>query len=391
MRIFLASMHSINAALPSSRIWDINLRQPLLDLGHEVIRFNYDFGPHLSFADPDVDGYSAFVETYQPRLENALLQQLEAEHRQEPVDVFLSYFYSAFCRPEKIREIGRLGIRTINWYCNGSYQFDLVADIAPAYDYCLVPEKFRLADYRRVGANPIYFQEAANPNYYKPYPLKRNLDVTFVGQCYGDRPAYIRYLYDQGIDVRVRGCGWLPAHPSQTRSGLSEAVEFLGTLHREDAWRTLGRRLKAAVTPARFVETTVADTRLPLALLGPPLSDDEMVRMYSRSKISLGFSSCGETHRAGERVLQIRLRDFEGPMSGAFYLVEYMEELEEFFDIGKEIVCYRDRADLAEKVRYYLTHEDQRERIRTAGRRRALAEHTWQKRFENLFRQIGLG
>jgi hypothetical protein len=75
-----------------------------------------------------------------------------------------------------------MGICTINWYCNASYQFELVEEIAPAYDYCLVPEKFWLDDYRRVGANPIYCQEAANPNTYKPYDLPKSFDVTFVAR-----------------------------------------------------------------------------------------------------------------------------------------------------------------------------------------------------------------
>jgi spore maturation protein CgeB len=85
------------------------------------------------------------------------------------------------------------------------------------------------------------------------------------------------------------------------------------------------------------------------------------------------------------------LRDFEVPMSGGFYLVEYMEELEEFFDIGKEIVCYSDPQDLADKIRYYLEHEDQREEIRKAGYERAVRNHTWHKRFEMAFREMGMG
>jgi len=77
-------------------------------------------------------------------------------------------------------------------------------------------------------------------------------------------------------------------------------------------------------------------------------------------------------------------------MSGAFYLVEYMDELEEFFSIGKEIVCYYDKKDLVEKAKYYLRHDAERELIRQAGYRRAIGEHTWQKRFNKVFREIGL-
>lgn len=128
----------------------------------------------------------------------------------------------------------------------------------------------------------------------------------------------------------------------------------------------------------------------PVIYGGGVLSDTEMVKMYSRSKINLGFSTCGETHLSGERILQIRLRDFEVPMSGGFYMVEYMEELEEFYEIGKEIVCYAGVEDLADKVRYYLRHDDEREAVRRAGYERCLRDHTWQKRFAAAFRQMGL-
>jgi spore maturation protein CgeB len=112
--------------------------------------------------------------------------------------------------------------------------------------------------------------------------------------------------------------------------------------------------------------------------------------MYSRSKINLGFSTCGDTHQASERIMQIRLRDFEVPMSGGFYMVEYMEELEEFFEIGKEIVCYSGPEDLADKIKYYLRHDVEREAIRKAGYERCLRDHTWKQRFEKVFEQIGL-
>lgn len=67
-----------------------------------------------------------------------------------------------------------------------------------------------------------------------------------------------------------------------------------------------------------------------------------------------------------------------------------MEELEEFYEIGKEIVCYTGPEDLAEKIKYYLAHETERETIRKAGYDRCLRDHTWQKRFQTVFQQIGL-
>jgi spore maturation protein CgeB len=61
------------------------------------------------------------------------------------------------------------------------------------------------------------------------------------------------------------------------------------------------------------------------------------------------------THLGRERITQIRLRGFEAIMCGAFHMTEYMPELEEFFEVGKEMVCYTDPDDVVEKCKYYLS------------------------------------
>lgn len=399
LRIFYAADHTPNPFMPASRLWYNNLYLPLVDLGHDVVPFDYDLTAHFRNLDPSDPPQKAFIEENRPKLEQALLAQVTKAHQEKPIDLFFSYFYSACTRPDVIRTIGQMGIVTVNWYCNASYQFHLVEEIAPAYDYCLVPEKYRLQDYRRVGANPIYCQEAANPNIYKPYTLAQDFDVTFVGQKYGERAAYIGYLLDQGIDVRVWGMRWTPPvpnspHASQPQRNLAQRLTRLATRQgRRDLIQRIGRVLGSydcrhpAPLPASI---QIVGDDIPVHRCGPPLADDELIRMYSRSRISLGFSTVGDTHLDEQPLKQIRLRDFEAPMSGAFYMVEYMEDIEEFFIPGKEIVCYHDKVDLADKVKYYLAHDSEREAIRWAGYQRAISEHTWHKRFLAAFQSMGL-
>lgn len=370
LRIFYAAGARPNSSLAESRIWFYNLFMPLRDLGHDVVPFEYDLEPHYANADPSVPSKRDFIAARRPALEEQLLRQIEAAHRKDRIDLFFSYFYSSFATPEVIREIRRMGIITVNWYCNASYQFHLVSEIAPAYDFCLVPEKFRLDDYRRIGANPIYCQEAANANVYKPHALAREFPVTFVGAQYADRAEYVRHLLDGGIDVRVWGLGWKALCPPES------------ALRRVRWWAGRAKR--------KWLRQPCPAVTLPGSACGAPLTDDEMIRMYSRSQISLGFSVVGASHASPGPIRQIRLRDFEAPMSGAFYMTEYMEEIEEFFLPGKEIVCYHDKEDLVEKVGYYLSHDNEREEIRRAGHRRATNQHTWQRRFQMAFQEMGM-
>lgn len=391
MRIFYASDTTPNSAFQSN-LWRNNLYRPLVDLGHDVVEFRYDLRKTFQNLDPVDPIQRAFIKKNRPKVSRELLHQIKAAHAIKPVDLFFSYFYDACILPEAIDEIKAMGIKTVNWYCNGSYQLHLVSEIAPHYDWCLVPEKFRLKDYMAMGAQPIYSQEAANPNVYKPYDLPVEFDVTFVGQAYGDRPVYISYLLEQGIAVKVWGWGWhnfsteakAPRRSSLPRRALLGTRLLMSKSGRQVLRQYLSRKLQVNLTDALHY------TSLPPSIMGGVLSDLEMIQMYSRSKINLGFSSCGNTYETRGRILQVRLRDFEVPTSGGFYMVEYMEELEEFFDIGKEIVCYTDKEDLADKIKYYLGHDDERERIRKAGHERCLRDHSWHKRFQMAFKEMGL-
>lgn len=397
MRIFYASDTTPNASLESN-LWRNNLYLPLVDLGHDVVEFNYDLHETFQNLDPADPRQKAFIRRNRPGLSRELLRQIRQAHSIKPIDLFFSYFYDACVLPQTIDEIKAMGIRTVNWYCNGSYQLHLVSEISPHYDWCLVPEKFRLPDYTAMGAHPIYCQEAANPSIYKPYNLPVEFDVTFIGQAYGDRPAHIKYLLDQGVDVRVWGWGWQNLAPkpfiTARAGGLSRTLHRGRFLLTSDGRKAARERLHYLVCRKRTPDAVGGESRvteLPASMLGSTLSDLEMIQMYSRSKINLGFSSCGNTHETGQRILQVRLRDFEVPMSGGFYMVEYMEELEEFFDVGKEIVCYTNKEDLARKIKYYLQHDEERERIRQAGHSRCRRDHTWHKRFQTAFQQMGLG
>ncbi len=345
--------------------WHNHFPPALTKMGHEVIEFKYDWGDIYQKLDPSQPLHAIQIAESRPKVSKELVRQIQERHAEQPLDMFFSYFYDGIVLPEAIDEIKSLGIKTVNWYCNGSYQLHLVRAISPHYDWCLAPEKFRLKDYEAMGAHPIYCQEAANPEFYKPYALPAEYDVTFVGQAYGDRPDYIKFLRDRDIDVRVWGMNWKRHNASLPRR----------------LWRWARHAAGAGGKPP---------IGLPAHILGNPLSDVEMVQMYSRSKINLGFSSCGETHSSNERILQVRLRDFEVPMSGGFYMVEYMEELEEFFEIGKEIVCYADASDLADKIKYYLGHESEREQIRKAGQARCLRDHSWQTRLSKAFAEMGM-
>ena len=377
LRIFYVSQKSPNEYIDSS-LWRSNLLLALRDLGHDVYEFDYDWGNTFKNLDKTDPMQAAFIQKNRPQITKTLLKQLREENGKKKFDLFFSYFYDACILPEGIDEIRSMGVKTVNWYCNGSYQLNLVEEISPHYDYCLAPEEFRLEDYRKLGARPVYFQEAANPNIYRPYPSEPEYEVTFIGQNYGNRAEYIRFLLENGVDIKVWGQGWLPK--IKERKSLIESGKNFLSRFSSGGFSTFKK------IPGLF--SMAPERSVPSKICGGVLSDEDMVKMFSRSKINLGFSVVGETYKTDRPIRQVRLRDFEIPMSSGFYMVEFMPELEKFYEVGKEIVCYQGKADLLEKVRYYLAHPAEREKVRLAGYQRARRDHTWQKRFGDLFAQI---
>lgn len=86
----------------------------------------------------------------------------------------------------------------------------------------------------------------------------------------------------------------------------------------------------------------------------------EMPRVFRRSKINLNI-----TLRSIQSGIPLRALDIMG--AGGFLLSNYQSELAEWFEDGKELVLYASAEELLGKVRYYLSHEEERREIAYQG------------------------
>jgi FkbM family methyltransferase len=78
------------------------------------------------------------------------------------------------------------------------------------------------------------------------------------------------------------------------------------------------------------------------------------------------------------------MRIFETTGCGIFLLTEYFENLENYFEIGKEIETFKDEKELVEKIRFYLAHPELRTAIAERGRQRCLRDHSALERIKSL-------
>ena len=267
----------------------------------------------------------------------ALLDQVSKWMVECRADVIFTYISGELVEPKTLRAIRNHGVPIINLALNDKEHFVGkiksgrswgARDVCRYFDLCWTSTQDALIKYCVEGALPLYLPEGANPDIHKPYDIQKSIDVSFVGQCYGNRATVIDELIKRGINVQAYGAGWPNGH----------------------------------------------------------LSAEEMVKTYSRSRINLGFGGV-----AGHKnTFCLKGRDFEIPMSRGLYLTEDHPELAIAFSPGEEILTYSGTEDLMHKIKYYLDHPAEAEAVRAQGYKRALRDHTWEGRFEKIFRLTGL-
>jgi len=113
----------------------------------------------------------------------------------------------------------------------------------------------------------------------------------------------------------------------------------------------------------------------------------KMAQLYSQSKIGFHYIECTSPLKD-----HISMRVYEVLASGTLLLANALEE-GAFEALGlrdrEQLVLYRNPRELFDLVEYYLSHEEERERIAQTGQACAIQHHTYRQRAQqmvNLFK-----
>ncbi|MBN1832755.1 MAG: glycosyltransferase [Deltaproteobacteria bacterium] len=109
--------------------------------------------------------------------------------------------------------------------------------------------------------------------------------------------------------------------------------------------------------------------------MGPAGHKSEINKVYSGTLINLDIS----------RIYQmdmINMRVFDIMACGGLVFAEYSEDLNELFELDKEVVAYRTSDELVRKVKYYLENQDEAKEIAQKGMMSVLERHTIRQRVE---------
>lgn len=305
-----------------------NFYQALQHMGHDVVLFDY-------------------AGEIQASGKEAMNQKLLAKVQEWRPAVTLFSLYTDQFEPvmiEKLREF----TKTLCFFHDDTWRVEYSRYWARHFDFFTTPDVYGEMKYREIGLNnAIHFPFGCNEQIFRKLELPKKYDVSFVGGWHPYREWLIKRLEQNGISVEVAGYRWPNGEIDQ----------------------------------------------------------EGMIRLFNESRINLNLSNSASWDarylasspkafinrlRSKKNIEQMKARIFEVNGCGSFQLSYYVEGLAHCYDIDREIGVYADADDLVEKVKFYLSHAELRESIADSGYKRTFRDHTFAKRFQNVFQRMGL-
>jgi spore maturation protein CgeB len=235
---------------------------------------------------------------------------------------------------EVLESFRKSGIKLSYWFLEDYRVFQYWREIAPKFDYFFTIQQSRIfQQLKNLGCDNGYYLAAAfddltvSSGACNPVSDGEPL-VSFVGAPYRNR---INIFNDFKIpELKIYGEGW---------DGLNTAVK-------------IGNR---RITPS------------------------ERSLIYASSKINLNLHS--SPHDEGDWNGDfVNPRTFEIAGLGGFQLTDTRELLPLHFDLKNEIPVFKSPSSMMDAIKYYVSHESERNEMAANARARVLKEHTYRHR-----------
>lgn len=243
-------------------------------------------------------------------------------------DVVIGQMWANYIDPKEIAKLTERGVFVINismddkfpdnWKKQNKEPLGAIG-LAGAVDVTLTTTKEVVDWYRSHGYQAYYFPLATSENF-QNLEIEKDIDVLFIGNKYGVREKVVRQLVSSGINIYCRGNGW------------------------EEGYATA----------------------------------QESISLSQRAKIVLGIGSVGYS----DKLVTLKLRDFDGPMSGGVYITKYNPDLSELYNVDKEIILYRRYEEIPDLILKILEDWGKYKSVGLAGAKKAKQEHLWHHRIK---------
>lgn len=314
--------------------WHPHLLPDLRELG-EVTLFDYG---SLGYRDQEFQHTGRRGIERRKEMTSQMYEAFRKAHSTRPVDWILCYGGGQDTSASIIRRITQeFGVPTANMTFDDKHGWDGSSvgehcsgarDITREFDLFATSARVACEWHIVAGGRPIYMPEGVDVGHFHPMMLEPDIPVSFVGAAYGFRPLVARDLRRFAIPLQAFGKGW-----------------------KGERW----------------------------------IHDNVVI--FNRSQINLGMGGIGYE----EWLTNVKGRDFEIPgTGGGVYITSFNPDLAQHFEIGKEIVCYSNREEMVELIRYYLKRPDEARAIAARARARCVREHRWLHRYQHMLALLGV-
>lgn len=207
---------------------------------------------------------------------------------------------------------------------------------AKQFDYVFLNQNWYVPIFKDAGIeNALYLPHAAEPQAYPKFEIVKKYDLAFIGHVQEQHKG-------NGVDVsRV------------------EALDYM----------------------FKAIPNFFYGTRMP-QFQGKNMFEDA-AKKFCQSKIVFNISIGND----------VNMRLFETLSTGSFLLTNAIPELKELetlgLEAGEHFITYDSLKDAEEKAKYYIEHDEEREKIAADGHEAFMAGHTYKHRVLKVLETVG--
>ena len=291
-----------------------------------------------------------FYEDYSK--ENLQIKIIETANEIKP-DLIFTILQKEQIEIKTLKTLKQQNFFTVNFFGDDQWRFDNWSSrFAPYFSACITTDKFSIDKYKAIGQKNIIRSQWASLDSDTSYEnIDYKYDVSFIGGINPYRKWFVKELSKRGIKVHCFGNGW-----DNGRVTYEQMEEIF-----------LSTKINLNIS-----NSTNYDIR------------------YLLSNLRAFLSTLKATVKGGKNSSQTKARNFEIPVQGGFQLTDYVPTIEDYFYIGKELICYNSIDEAENLVNYYLKHDKERENIKIKGVQKAREHHTFKHRVVSYMRELEL-
>jgi spore maturation protein CgeB len=323
---------------------------------------------------------------------NKQLWQLASGLRKEGLlDLIFCVIYDDVLDVETVVRLRSLGIPLVNYHVDLVSQWYRILKTGKYFDLVACAQRDHWTGLKRAEIRPYYLPMATNPPEITGR-LEQGFDgVLYLGSPWDYRRVVLSELAHRSVPLRIYGNNWVQRKKDASNShhwkkNIHDLIHYAGPRLLEEGLEGVWRSMQSRVTGGARARTL--EHLIPAEAIKGAYKESEFRELVRGAAINLGF-----THFRGEpgtrwELRQARLREFEIPGCGGFYLTQDCKQIRELYAVGTHLDVWENLNDLREKISYYRSQPDKRKQLAVAGREHVIKEHTWRRRFCDLLSEL---